>query len=64
MKAHVSNTFSQYNYPTPNLQLRYPYAKEEVRNRFNEPAINRNLDIDLNVIAFYTKAFASVEIAV
>ncbi|MDD1784459.1 transposase, partial [Enterovibrio sp. ZSDZ35] len=27
----------------------------------NEPAINRNLDIDLNVIAFYTKELASVE---
>ncbi|SKA75519.1 Transposase IS116/IS110/IS902 family protein [Enterovibrio nigricans DSM 22720] len=57
----MSNTFSQYNLPAPNLQLRYPYAREEVRNRFREPAINRNLDIDLNVIAFYTKELASVE---
>lgn len=61
LKAHVSNTFSQYNHPAPNLQLRYPYARDEVRNRFNEPAVNRNLDIDLNVIAFYTKELASVE---
>ncbi len=61
LKPYFSNTFSQYNYPAPNLQLRYPYAREKVRNRFNEPAINRNLDIDLNVIAFYTKELASVE---
>jgi len=35
LKAHVSNTFSQYNHPAPNLQLRYPYARELVHNRFN-----------------------------
>lgn len=39
LKAHVSNTFSQ----------------------FDEPAINRNIEMDLNVIAFYTSELASVE---
>ncbi|MGL6260076.1 IS110 family transposase [Vibrio sp. WXL210] len=64
LKAHVSNTFSQYNLPSHRLQLRYPHAREEVRDRyreFPEPAINRNLDIDLNIVAFYTKELASVE---
>ncbi len=28
LKAHVSNTFSQYNLPSHRLQLRYPYARE------------------------------------
>ncbi|WP_064669120.1 IS110 family transposase, partial [Vibrio nigripulchritudo] len=61
LKAHVSNTFSQYNQQSPNVQLRYPCAREKVRNQFNEPAVNRNIDMDLNVIAFYTKDLASVE---
>ena len=61
LKAHVSNTFTQYNVPSPNLALRYPSSREEVRNRFNEPAINRNIDIDLNMIGFYTKELTQVE---
>lgn len=61
LKAHVSNTFSQYNLQSPNVQLRYPCAREQVRNQFDEPAINRNIEMDLNVIAFYTSELASVE---
>lgn len=61
LKAHVSNTFSQYNHESHRLQLRYPHAREEVRGRFNQATINRNVDIDLNIIAFYTKELSSVE---
>lgn len=56
LKTHVSDTFSQYNLQNPNVQLRYPCAREQVRNQFDEPAINRNIDIDLNVIAFTPKS--------
>ncbi|HDY8044356.1 TPA: IS110 family transposase, partial [Vibrio vulnificus] len=61
LKAHVANTFSQYNQQSHNVQLRYPCAREQVRNQFDEPSINRSIDMDLNVIAFYTKELASVE---
>ncbi|MDD1794804.1 transposase [Enterovibrio sp. ZSDZ42] len=61
LKTHVSNTFTQYNVPSPNLALRYPSSREDVRNRFNEPAINRNIDIALNMIGFYTKELPHVE---
>ncbi|KLV01515.1 transcriptional regulator [Photobacterium aquae] len=61
LKAHVSNTFTQYNQPSPNLQLRYPYARDEVRQRFDQASVNRNIDLDLNIIAFYTKELASLE---
>ncbi len=61
LKAHVANTFSQYNQQSHNVQLRYPCTREQVRNQFDEPSINRSIDMDLNVIAFYTKELASVE---
>ncbi len=41
LKAHVSDTFSQYNRQSANVQLRYPCAREKVRNQFDEPAVNR-----------------------
>lgn len=59
LKAHVSNTFSQYNFHPPNVQLRYPCDREQVRNWFDDPAINHNIDMDF--IAFYTKESASVK---
>lgn len=61
LKAHVANTFSQYNQQSHNVQLRYPCAREQVRNQFDAPSINRSIDMDLNVIVFYTKELASVE---
>lgn len=61
LKAHVSNTFSQYNLPTHHQNLRYPCAREEVRQKFEQPAINRTIDMDLNIIEFYTRELASVE---
>lgn len=61
LKAHVTNTFSQYNRPAHNLNLRYPYAREELRQTFSEPAVQRNIDIDLNIVEFYTKELSQVE---
>lgn len=61
LKAHVTNTFSQYNLPAHNLNLRYPNARQELRGAFSDPAIQRNIDIDLNIVDFYTKELSQVE---
>ncbi|WP_055732622.1 IS110 family transposase [Agarivorans gilvus] len=61
LKAHVTNTFSQYNLPAHNLNLRYPFARKELRNCFADPSVQRNVDIDLNIVDFYTRELSKVE---
>lgn len=36
-------------------------AREQVRNQFDNPSINRSIGMDLNGLAFYTKELMSVE---
>ena len=61
LKAHVKNTGSQYNYPPNALNLRYPSAREEMRGKFSDPAVQKSIDLDLNLIDFYNKELAKVE---
>jgi len=61
LKAHVKNTTSQYNLPTNKLNLRYPGAREQMRDRFPDPAVQKSIDLDLNLIDFYNKELSSVE---
>ncbi len=61
LKAHVSNTLSQYNKPAHSLNLRYPAAREQMRNQFEDDSTQRNVDLDLNIIDFYTHELSRVE---
>ena len=61
LKAHVKNTTSQYNLPANNLDLKYPCAREAMRNCFDNEFVQRNVDLDLNIIAFYRHELSSIE---
>ncbi|RLV57682.1 IS110 family transposase [Parashewanella curva] len=61
LKAHVSNTFSQYNMPAHDLNLRYPSDREKLRNVFEDSSVQRNIDMDLNLVDFYNKELSQVE---
>lgn len=61
LKAHVKNTTSQYNQPPNRLNLRYPGARAQMRQVFVDPSVQRNIDIDLNIIDFYNKELSQVE---
>lgn len=61
LKAHVSNTISQYNLPAHNSSLRYPCARAAMRETFDDQSVQRNIDIDLNIVDFYNKELAQVE---
>lgn len=61
LKAHVKNTGSQYNHPPNALNLRYPSAREAMRDRFDDPAVQKSIDLDLNLIDFYNKELSKVE---
>jgi len=61
LKAHIKNTGSQYNHPPNALNLRYPSARQQMRNRFDEPAVQASIDLDLNLVDFYHKELVKVE---
>ena len=61
LKAHIKNTGSQYNHPPNALNLRYPSARKLMRGKFDDPAVQTSIDLDLNLIDFYHKELARVE---
>lgn len=61
LKAHVKNTLGQYNEPPHQLNLRYPYAREKMRNMFSDTEVQQNINLDLNVIGHINSELARVE---
>lgn len=61
LKAHVKNTTSQYNEPPNSLNLRYPNAREQMRDVFDDPVVQRNIDLDLNMIGHINAELSKVE---
>lgn len=61
LKAHIKNSGSQYNHPPNALNLRYPAAREKMRDKFADPAVQKSIDLDLNLIDVYNKELAKVE---
>ena len=61
LKAHVKNTTSQYNLPPNGLNLRYASNREKMQNKFNDPSVQFNIDLDINLIDSYEKELYKVE---
>ena len=61
LKAHVKNTTSQYNLPPNGLNLRYPKQREQMRDKFSDPSVQQNIDLDINLIDCYEKELYRVE---
>jgi transposase len=61
LKAHVSNTVSQYNYPAHSLNLRYPKSRAKMANVFDDISVQRNIDIDLNIVGHIETELRQVE---
>lgn len=61
LKAHIKNTGSQYNHPPNALNLRYPSAREKMRNKFIDASVQATIDLDLNLIDTYNHELAKVE---
>jgi transposase len=59
--AHVHNTNSQYNLPEIKKNLRYPFNREGIPERFADPSVQKSIELDLNLIDFYDKQLAKVE---
>jgi len=61
LKAHVSNTTSQYNLPSHGLNLKNVCAREQLRNTFPDKSVQKNINLDLSILDCYTKELSKVE---
>ena len=59
--AHIENTNSQYNMPAFQKKLTYPSNRGEASGRFSDLAVQRNIDVDLGLIAYYDQMLRELE---
>ena len=61
LKAHVANTTSQYNLPPNKLNLKNQCARDQLRATFPDPAAQRNIDLDIDILDYYAAVLRQVE---
>jgi len=61
LKAHVANTTSQYNLPPHALNLKNVSSREQLRSMFPDPAVQKNIDLDVAILDAYAKELSKVE---
>ncbi len=60
LKAHVSNTTSQYNLPPNNVNLKNICAREQLKSVFPDPVVQRTVDLDMATLDAYAKELSKV----
>ena len=61
LKAHVSNTTSQYNLPVNKVNLKNISAREQLKRTFTDQVVQRNIDLDMAVLDCYAKELSQIE---
>jgi transposase len=61
LKAHVSNTTSQYNLPPNKVNLKNVCAREQLKTTFPDKVVQRNIDLDMTILDCYAKELSKVE---
>lgn len=61
LKAHVANTTSQYNLPPNTVNLKNACAREKLKSTFPDPAVQRNIDLDMALLDTYAKELSKIE---
>jgi transposase len=61
LKAHVSNTTSQYNLAPHNVNLKNVSARHQLKSKFPDPVVQRNIDLDMAILDTYAKELSKVE---
>jgi transposase len=62
--AHVQNTNSQYNLPEIGKKIAYKANREGVAERFADPAVQKNIEVDLALITYYDKLLQDLELSI
>ena len=61
LKAHIVNTTSQYNLPANNVNLKNTPAREHLKSTFSEPSVQKNINLDLDILDCYATQLSKVE---
>jgi len=61
LKAHVANTTSQYNLPPNKVNLKNVSAREQLGKTFDDPVVQRNIDLDMAVLDCYHRELKQIE---
>ena len=60
--AHVQNTNSQYNLPEIGKKIAYKANRQGVAERFNDPSVQRSIEVDLKLMDHYDQLLTDVEL--
>jgi transposase len=60
--SHVHNTNSQYNLPEIGKKIAYKANREGVAERFADPAVQKNIEVDLAMITHYDELLKDLEL--
>lgn len=61
LKAHASNTVSQYNLPPHKLNLKNAGDREQMRSTFSDESVQKNIDLDMAILDCYSQQLNKVE---
>jgi transposase len=62
--SHVQNTNSQYNLPEIGKKIAYKANREGVAERFADPAVQKNIEVDLALITYYDNLLQDLELSI
>jgi transposase len=62
--AHVQHTNSQYNLPEIGKKIAYKANRTGVAERFPEPAVQKSIEVDLALIAYYDRLLSDLELSI
>src|ERR671918_2716350 len=60
--SHVHNTNSQYNLPEIGKKIAYKANREGVAERFDDPAVQKTIEVDLDLITYYDQMLSDLEL--
>jgi transposase len=60
--SHVQNTNSQYNLPEIGKKIAYKANRDGVAERFDEAAVQKNVEVDLALITYYDELLSDLEL--
>jgi transposase len=62
--SHVQNTNSQYNLPEIGKKIAYKANREGVADRFDDAAVQKNIEVDLALITYYDELLRDLELSI
>ncbi len=60
--AHVQNTHHQWNLPEPARKIIYKANRDGLAETFDDPAVRRSVEIDLDLVAHYDNLIRDLEL--